>query len=182
MIKKIAIITTTITFGVVGIGMSLAKEDSLWQVLKMNEFNRPVAPPLSEAENNVIIRDKELEHQQTLPAMTVPSETTVAELPLSPFQGIIDGADVPAPFSSTEFRVLNYWGGTVDGQAVGVYAGYRPENPGQGVIVVMDDPNNPLGTFYTVSTGPARIVSERDGILTLRSLTDTYSFNVLAII
>lgn len=180
VLKKIAIFTTTVTLSAVGIGVSLAQENSLWQVLKMNELIHPVAPIRSLAEQAAMIYEKELgdqQMQQELAARTAPELTTDA-VPLSPFQGIIDGADVPAPFSSTEFMVLNYWGGTIDGKVIGVYAGYRPENPAQGVIALMDDPNNPLGTFYTVSSGPVRIVSERNGVLTLQSLTNAYSFDV----
>lgn len=71
---------------------------------------------------------------------------------------------------------MNFWGGEIDGKAIGVYAGYYPENPLQGVLAVFDDKNNSKGKFYPTPklTGPVRIISELNGVLILKSVSGEF--------
>lgn len=136
---------------------------------------------ISKDKRDAVIQEKEQRHKERMKEIasyTPPS----AQTEKSSFKGIVEGNDIPAPFRSDEFTVLNFWGGEIDGKAIGVYAGYRPDNPSQGVIVVFDDKNDTQGKFYSTpkSTGPVRIISEVNGVITLKSVAgefETYDQN-----
>ncbi len=91
---------------------------------------------------------------------------------ISPFQGIFEGAQVPAPFDSKDFKVVNYWGGEINTKQVGVYAGYLSQNPSQGILVVFKSKDDIKGNYYNAPTmsGPLRIISESNGILIVESI------------
>jgi hypothetical protein len=97
---------------------------------------------------------------------------------VSPFQGIIEAEDLPNPFRASEFTILNYWGGDVNGKAIGVYAGYRPDDPSRGVLVVFDDPANSRGTFYDMPGAPSGITSRLGTTLVLQSRAGRQVFDL----
>jgi len=84
---------------------------------------------------------------------------------------------VDAPFHAWEFRVLDFWGGLVKGECMGVYAGYDPANPLQGELVVYSYPDDPSRfEVYPApkATGPIRIVAEANGSLVLSSVRGSF--------
>ncbi len=126
---------------------------------------------MSKDKKDAVIQEKEREHKERMKEISSYISPSIQQ-EKSSFKGIIEGNDVPAPFQSNEFVVLNFWGGEINGKTIGVYAGYRPENPSQGVVVVFDDKDSSKGKFYSApkSTSPVRIISEANGILTLESV------------
>jgi hypothetical protein len=89
-------------------------------------------------------------------------------------------AAIPMPFHVWELIVSNYWGGVVNGVCEGVYSGYNPKNPMQGVLVVWDLGVGPWRSYPApTATGPLTIVSEQGDILKLVSLKGTYYTSVL---
>lgn len=147
----------------------LEAEEARWCAL----FN------LSKKEKERIIEEKRKGHEDYLRQVEEWRKQGLLEkkeVPKSPFQGIWEGDTAPAPFRPYEFSVLNSWGGELDGKPIGVYAGYRPESPSQGVVVVFDDINDSKGKFYSVPTptGPVRIIFEKNGVLTLKSVSGEF--------
>lgn len=131
------------------------------------------ASPTSAQDLQAIVDEKNRINQQHLDEMTTqpPHQTQP-----SPFVGILDADQVPAAFRPSEFKALNFWGGDVNGVRVGVYAGYRPADPTQGVIIVFDNPDSSVGQDYLVpvAAGPVRIVAGKDGVLTLQAITGDF--------
>lgn len=81
-----------------------------------------------------------------------------------------------------EFYIINQWRGKsnyMDEEKTmlygGVYAGNDISNPHQGQILIYNQRHMP-GNFYSTptATGPVRIVSEKDGVLTLKSIGGEY--------
>ena len=89
---------------------------------------------ISPDEQTRIIKEKTRGHEEQLKQMV--ESPVVDVIDTYQFRGIFEGIQVPAPFSSEEFKVINYWGGEIDGKRVGVYAGYLPHNPSQGALVI----------------------------------------------
>lgn len=130
---------------------------------------------MSKDKKDAVIMEKEQKHKEQL--KKIASYITPSVQPeKSSFKGIVEGNNAPSPFQSNEFTALNFWGGEIDGKAIGIYAGYYPENPLQGVIAVFDDRNNSKSKFYSTpkSTGPIRIISELNGTLTLKSVSGEF--------
>lgn len=96
----------------------------------------------------------------------------------SPFQGIVDAEDVPNPFRASDFTILNYWGGELNGKAIGVYAGFRPDDLSRGVLVVFDDPKDSRGTFYDMPGAPSGITSQLGTMLVLQSRAGRQIFDL----
>lgn len=179
MTKKILTISLSfITLVAAGIGTAEAAqwitgpEDGLFWKTKIEEGRIPTVQEVSRAERQRIALAKEDGHEKRLLENKIESNTPQDQEDVNLFPGIQEGGDVPAPFSSREFRVMNYWSGDIDGQRIGVYAGYDPQNPTQGVLALTDDKENPKGTYYPApaTTGPVQVTSEKDGVLTLMSV------------
>jgi len=100
-----------------------------------------------------------------------------AENELRSFLGIFDGEEVPAPFGGSEFRVVNYWGGELGGHPASAYAGYRPENPAQGLLAVAIDEGGYRYDFFAApsASGPLRITGVVDGEIRLVSIGGTFT-------
>lgn len=149
-------------------GMDALKEEEARVIAKQNANT-------SKDKRDAVIQEKEQGHKERMKKITS-YVSPLAQTEKSSFKGIVERNDVPAPFRSDEFTVLNFWGGEIDGKAIGVYAGYRPDNPFQGVIVVFADKNDERGKFYSTpkSTGPVRIISEVNGVLTLKSVAGEF--------
>jgi hypothetical protein len=93
-----------------------------------------------------------------------------------PFRGLLNSDEVTVLFHRWEFKVNNYWGGILNG-CQRVYAGYEPRNPLQGHLAIYDHPGQwaAYDLFPTpTATGPVRIIGERDGVLTLESLSGIF--------
>jgi len=91
----------------------------------------------------------------------------------SPFQGLMDAKDVPFPFhdiSPVNFKPISFWGGKVNGKEISIFSGFDPKNPLSGIVLIEND-----GSYQTLSkTGPLEIISEDNGVLTLKSIVDEY--------
>ena len=98
----------------------------------------------------------------------------------NPFLGIHDAAEVPNDFAADEFVPLTYWGGSLNGQPIGVLSGYRPSDPSHGVVVVMADKADPHGTFYEVPSPAPRIVAVTRDRVTLASASGRVQFDLAA--
>lgn len=120
-----------------------------------------------------IIQDKNRIHQQHLDSMS--TQQPHLNEP-NPFVGILAADQVPAAFKPSEFKPLNFWGGDINNVRIGVYAGYQPANPMQGVIVVFDNPESSSGQDYSVpvAAGPVRILAEKNGVLTLQAIAGDF--------
>lgn len=120
-----------------------------------------------------IIEDKNRIHQQHLDNMAIQQPRPTEP---NPFVGILDAGQVPAAFKPSEFKPLNFWGGDINNVRIGVYAGYRPDNPMQGVIIVFDNPESSAGQDYSVpiAAGPVRIIAEKNGVLTLQAIAGDF--------
>jgi hypothetical protein len=84
---------------------------------------------------------------------------------------------VPSPFHARNFRVLDFWGGLVKGECVGVYAGYDPADPLLGKLVVYRHPDEPsrFEVYPTPKpTGPVEILSQANGALVLSSVRGAF--------
>jgi len=87
---------------------------------------------------------------------------------------------VPGPTAGRDFSVVNYWGGTLDGECQGVWAGSLPRNPLQGELLIFNKPDSPHSyNLYPTptATGPLRIVGEKNGLLTAVSVAGIYNKN-----
>lgn len=75
---------------------------------------------------------------------------------------------------------INTWQGYVDGKLVSITGTAQRDNPSQGVLFVWE-PDNGIGTSRTylapTATGPLKIISEENGVLTIQSLAGTYEAN-----
>lgn len=141
--------------------------------LEEEDERMTAAGEMSDEERRQVVREKRRGHRARLRA--TPSHRPRRRATPS-FEGIFARDEVPAPFRSSEFRVTNFWGGTVDRTRVGVYAGYRPEDPSRGVLVVFDDPSDVEGRSYEMPSGagPAVILSEGDGELGVGSVAGEF--------
>jgi hypothetical protein len=84
---------------------------------------------------------------------------------------------VDVPFHSWDFRVQNFWGGTISHVCFQVYAGFSPTDPAQGVLAVFSDPEEPWRyKLYPTPTptGPVHVVAESMGLIVLRSEAGTF--------
>lgn len=79
-----------------------------------------------------------------------------------------DGID--ALFSSTEFYQLEgSWNGYINGVLHTAVSGVYPANPKQGVLILFTTRAKIMNYPTPTQDGPAKIVSEKDGIITLES-------------
>ena len=85
-----------------------------------------------------------------------------------------------------EFHIINQWRGKsnyIDDERTmlygGVYAGNHRSNPFQGEILIYNQQHMP-GKYYPTptATGPVRIISEKNGVLTLQSVGGEYEQSV----
>ncbi len=131
---------------------------------------------LTAADKARIVEEKRLGHEARLREIEEQRAQGLMDpvpLPPSPFKGILDAKDVPFPFTDIHpknFGALSFWGGAVDEDQVDVFSGYDPKEPLQGMVLV-----GGVGYYLTpTKTGPLMIISEKDGILTLRSIAGRY--------
>jgi hypothetical protein len=135
---------------------------------------------LSESERQQILRARKAGIEAESAALMNTSVTTTAASDSCQFTGIRfpdrDPA-VPYPTEPRLFIPVDYWGGMLDGQCEEIWAGSEPRNPLQGELLL---PNNSQGpeayNLYPspTATGPLRIVSESNGVLTVVSVGGTY--------
>jgi predicted Fe-S protein YdhL (DUF1289 family) len=153
--------------------------DHIWSGLDRIEEDRRALQSwevMSPSERQDIIDVMRHEAQQAM-KVSPDQENTSAENMPRPFLGIFNGEEVPAPFHGSEFRVVNYWGGDFDGQPVSAYAGYRPDNPKQGVLALAIGKGVHRYVFFAVptSSGPLRITNVVDGEIRLVSVGGAFT-------
>jgi len=153
--------------------------DRIWSGLDRIDKDRQALgrwEAMSPVERQGIVDKMKDEARQAMSA-SVSAEDAKAQSPSEPFLGIFDGEKVPAPFRGAEFRVVNYWGGELDGQPASAYAGYRPNNPEEGVLAVAIGEGNYHYDFFAVplSSGPLRITDVVDGEIRLVSVGGTFT-------
>lgn len=165
--QELALATTSKDFDRIWSGLDRIEEDR--QALRRWEGMSPT-------ERQGIVETMRYEAEQAMKA-SVSEEGAKAQSQTGPFLGIFDGEEVPAPFRGSEFRVVNYWGGEFDGQPASAYAGYRPDNPEQGVLAVAIGDGDYRYDFFTASSssGPLRITDVVDGEIRLVSISGIFT-------
>lgn len=151
------------------------------------------------------LRQTVLERQAAIEARKrmTPQEIVAAEKQFNDFtnelgrqQALHPSPNVEAPFGIFEinsgaefdkgFHIINQWRGKsnyIDEERTvlygGVYAGDHRSNPFQGEILIYNQQHMP-GKYYPTptATGPVRIVSEKDEMLTLQSVGGEYEQSV----
>ena len=163
-----------------GTNARLQEKISGIRALEEEESRLRAGKYISLEEQAGIIEDKARGHEEQL--KRVLQSPTINATDTNQFVGILEGVQVPAPFSSEEFKVINYWGGEVGGRRAGVYAGYFPQNPSQGALAVFESKDDVRGHYYNApdATGPLRIISEANGILVVMSIKGEFErYNAL---
>jgi hypothetical protein len=117
-----------------------------------------------------IVQEKAAGHARRVAEQHPPAQAAAP----TPFRGIIDAKDVPNPFRPNELTIINFWGG----EKIGVYSGYRPDDPSRGVLVVFDGKDNTRGTCYDVPAAPMAIASFVNGALLLQTRGQSLTFNL----
>jgi hypothetical protein len=149
---------------------ALRAHDEAWQSLSPAEREQALESA----------REKAEQESAEMIGAAVQAEARTAAVDTCPLRGLRYPDREPAvdvPFHDWEFIVLDYWGGLLQGECVGIYAGYRPADPLQGELVVYSHPEEP--SRYEVyptptATGPVHIVSEAHGVLILSSVWGTF--------
>ncbi len=86
--------------------------------------------------------------------------------------GIIEEGEEGRPYYVKRFKELNRWLGEKEGELLSIHVGYSTLDPLQGVVLVFDSNTGGIsGLFFPTPTmtGPVRIISETNGMLTLES-------------
>jgi len=130
--------------------------------------------PAEQEEFLAPIRAKAEQESKAMLQAAAQEDSALPPVEACPLQGVIDPLtpDVIRPFHDWEFIISDYWGGTVNGECLGVYAGYDPAKPLQGELVVWNLSNGEPWQFFPTpsATGPTKITADTNGALTLLSV------------
>lgn len=96
--------------------------------------------------------------------------------PLPPVTLGVQAAIDPTFLGQSLIPGTNTWTGYVNGKFVVVTGTAEKADPSQGVLFVMNDftPVGAKAIYAPTATGPLKIVSEANGVLTLQSIAGTY--------
>ncbi len=144
-------------------------------VLEREEAKRCSLSFLSGGEKEKIVAEKQRSHEERLREKEEQKQQGLLEpkrLPSSELGiRIIDPA-----LGSLVLRQTNAWQGYLDDTLFLVAAGGSYPNPSQGMVIVLRGGFSGEREIYFTSTatGPVKIIAEKDGILTLESISGKY--------